>query len=297
MEHEHADARSAISWVVTRETPLGGQYVIVELGPNDNLNPHYVPGTCSLLSCPWPTLTDELIFDPTASRSIVDHYDGRSIPIEGAFCLDADASGACDPGEFEFSGLGGPGPEPRQPKLHHSVVLTELLDANAQTLFPEGAWPAWLAGLTETEDYWLTREASNIIVSLHDQVPDLPIILLGSVVDHIQGQPDHPHVIVPRNTLIDLGHGFVRLNPDAAYVAALIGLQADKFPELPAGTSAPWPDTERYLMPERMGGRPLDPWLVAAAALELCDRAHTGNDDPDLPETLLPVEAQIAPGP
>jgi len=294
--HHHAEVRSLVRWAATWESPLGPQYVTVELGArNGLLNPYYVPGTCTLEACPLPNLASGLLFDPAATAVLHDPATDTPHPVDGSLCIDIDSSGTCGDEDFLFQGLGGPNaPGIPLPKLYHSRALMQFLDAH-QALFPNGQLPNYYASKPQSDAYWAVRDPSPVFAQLAAALPDLPVMFLASAVDHVQGQPDHPHVRVPLQAFIDAGHSFVRCNPDAAYLAGLAGLDAQHIPELPAGQGLPWPDTESALVPEIVDGVPMDRYLTTAAALELWDRVLDSDFSADLDAPLRAVAPVLLP--
>ena len=285
---KHQQARSVLSWMMTWESPLGAQYINVELGRvGDTLNPFYTPGTCTLTSCPWPDMETQLLFDVSVQSVIRDPANGATVAIQGVLCLDADEDGICVPEEFTFPGLGGPGLSPTQPKLYHSPALTQLLVTHAATVFGSNGWPAWLADLNESTTFWDDRDASSSIQVLKDLDPAIPYIIGASVEDHVQGQPDHPHVRLPLQTLVDASYPFVRLNPDAVYVAGLLELQPEDIPENDANTGVEWPGTEEHLIPEQVEVANV---CTLAAELELSDRVYKNDWSANLTSPLVNVE-------
>jgi len=290
----HANVRHELSWIVTWESPLGPQYVNVELGRlGKPLNPFYVPGTAQLLGCPWPGMETELLFDPNVPKTIVDPHTHATRNVNGIFCLDQDHNGLCGPAEYSFPGMGGPGPSASEPRLYHSLQLTHLIANHQATVFGSSAWPPWLADAAATYSYWQERDGALAIEKLPTLAPDLPWILGATVEDHVQGQPDHPHVRVPLNEMVDGSLSFVRCNPDASYLAALTGLSTAQLPENAANTHLPWPGTESHLLPEEVAGVQLNSYISTAAQLELSDRVYTGELAPDLAAPLVPVDAQF----
>jgi hypothetical protein len=282
---DHASALAGVDFFASWESPVGDQYVGVELGSVEDaiLNPYYVEGTCTLTSCPWPGLRPALDWDSGVSREIVDPLDGTMWPVAGIFYLDADGNGVRGDTEFLIPGLAGPGEvmgSDYLPHLYFSVELAEIIDDREGEIFPLGI-PEWMATTTEMRDYWAERDGSLVIGDVHSAFPDLLAMVLGSAGDHVQGQPDHPHLRSHIQGWIDAGHAWARMNPDAAYVAVASGEPATGIPELDAGDALPHPDTETYLLPDRF-----DPAIVAAAVMELADRVRAANTDADLDAVL-----------
>ncbi|MBW2260639.1 MAG: hypothetical protein JRG91_01595, partial [Deltaproteobacteria bacterium] len=154
------------------------------------------------------------------------------------------------------------------------------IEARPGELFPSGR-PSWMASPAEMRDYWTDRDGSQVIGDAHASLPDLLVMVLGTLEDHVQGQPDHPHLRSHVTGWLDAGHAWVRLNPDAAYVAEASGEPAGGIPESDAGTPLPWPDTGDHLLPETF-----DAHVVVSAVMELTDRIRAANTDVDLDAVL-----------
>ncbi|MBW2263188.1 MAG: hypothetical protein JRG91_14560, partial [Deltaproteobacteria bacterium] len=229
---DHGSALSGLDWFASWESPVGDQYVSVELGSIHDvvLNPYYVPGTCTVTTCPWPGFTAALAWDSSYSTEIVDPLDGTMWAISGIFFLDVDDNGVRGSAEFMIPGIPGPGEMSsgeHLPHLYYSSEMAGEIEARPGELFPSGR-PSWMASPAEMRDYWTDRDGSQVI----------------------GGQPDHPHLRSHITGWLDAGHSWVRLNPDAAYVAEVSGEPAGGIPESDAGTPLPWPDTEDHLLPE-----------------------------------------------
>ncbi|MDJ0661558.1 MAG: hypothetical protein QNJ42_19035 [Crocosphaera sp.] len=281
------EARKALDWIALWESPLGAQYVTLELGERGILNPYYQPGSCRLESCPWPDNMegeeDNLIFDPDAERVIKDPgHQNNTRTIQGAFCIDQNSNGKCDaPGDFEFVGLGGPDPKSTQPLLYHSPLLTNLIAERFFDLPPTKDlkdWPDWLATPDQAQQYWNARLGITAIKTLPNFQSWPPIMILATEQDHAQATPDHPHVLVPLQTLIQNNDNhvvpFIRGNPDAVYLADLLGVSdAENIPELSAGETWTWNKT---VQPPLLSKNIDTKIIVTAATLELSDRSWKG---------------------
>ncbi len=283
---EYGSALAGLDWFASWESPVGDQYVPVELGSIDDivLNPYYVPGTCTVTTCPWPGFTAALAWDSSFSTEIVDPLDGTMWAISGIFFLDVDGNGVRGAGEFMIPGIPGPGEMSsgeHLPHLYFSSEMADEIEARRSELFSDGL-PSWMASPAEMRDYWTERDGSLVIGDVHASLPDLLVMVLGTALDHVQGQPDHPHLRSHLAGWLDAGHAWVRLNPDAAYVAAASGEPASGIPESDAGTPLPWPDTGLHLLPETV-----DEHAVEAAVMELTDRVRAGNTDADLDAVLF----------
>ncbi len=281
---EHGPAIAGLDWLALWESPIGDQYVNAELGKAGGPeNPFYVPGTCTATACPWPGFDVALEWDTGFTREIVDPLDGTMWPITGTFFVDFDADGTLDGGELVIEGIPGPGEimsGEHLPWLYYSTELADAIDGRMSDLFPVGL-PSWMASTADMRSYWSGRDGALSIAAASAALPGLPVMILGSVEDHVQGPVDHPHLRSLVMGLAAAGHAWFRVDPDSVYMEAASGEPAASFPELAAGEQIPWPGASEVLIPEA-----LESHLVPAAVMELCDRARAGNTDPDLDAVL-----------
>jgi len=267
-----------VDWFVAWESPIGDQTVTVELLGN----PFFVPGTCEVTTCPWPGLGEALRFDPQGQTKTL--FGSKSWP--GVFYADVDQDGAVTPGvDFVFDMGGGP-PGPGQKLFPSQELLTEIW-SRREALFG-AAPPAWLPSASEGAEFWALRDGSLRLTDVAAAFPDLLVSVLQSERDHVQTSPDYPHTWAHLQGWSEAGHGFARLNPDAAYLAHITGSDAILFPDNPAGALVPWPDASTAMVPEvvggwSVGGRGFSPGrLIEAAVLEMMDRVWSGDLSPNL---------------
>ena len=287
----HPEALEHVSWMVTWESPIGDQYVTVELGGGSAVNPYYNPGTCTLTSCPLPGMAEVLTFDASWSGVAEDPATGQPVSVTGRLCLDENSDGICQDREFVFSPLLGPSSS-GTPLRYVSVELTEMMDAEKDRLFPAG-WPDSMATVDQVRAYWQERDGSLVLESMPEAFAQVPWILIGTQRDHVQGAPDHPHVTVPYSFMASRTVSFVRLNPDSAYMAALSGLDAGSIPENDPMQPLDGSDMAAYMLPERIDSMAMDPFTTPAAVLELADRVHDGLLSGDLDAPLHGVISVI----
>ena len=106
-------------------------------------------------------------------------------------------------------------------------------------------------------------------------------MVLGGQPDHRITAADHPHLWAAYEGWRRAGLGWVRLNPDRAYLAAIAVTQAP--PETPANAAL-----TRASLPAGLPSAQVPAALLCCAgALELADRVHAHRLDPDL-EAVLP---------
>ncbi|MFX5756464.1 hypothetical protein ABTE27_21185, partial [Acinetobacter baumannii] len=85
-------------------------------------------------------------------------------------------------------------------------------------------------------------------------------------VDHLQTQPDHPHIALQYNAWLSSKLRWLRLNPDPLYVAAASGLNPGNFKSNPPRASIDASEITSSLEPE---GMTPDFAYVEACAAEL----------------------------
>ncbi len=180
----------------------------------------------------------------------------------------------------------GLGPAPDKPKAYPSTELRGAISAS--TAFDGGPPPVWLASEVETAAFWALRDGAVQVGAAHDHLPELLVMHVSTEKDHVQTQIDYPHARSHVQAWLDAGHAWVRLNPDAAYVSDLSGVDAALLPDNDANTTVPWPGTIDAMSPETVDGTKLDPHMGTAAHLELADRVQAEDTRVNLDATLSP---------
>jgi hypothetical protein len=261
-----------VDWYVGWENPAGVQFVTVDLGLRERSNPAYVPGSCRL--APEGAQCDvdytQLRWDPAARPR------GRGPQrTQGTLYHDLNGNGRYDPGDYALGAYTGSfaGREKRvySPSALKAAVARGLLDP----------WPEDVATLEEAREFWAIRDMSRYYDDAIEKLPELRAIVIGSVEDHVQGTPDYPHIVLHYQGWQEAGVEWVRLNPDAAYVRAVLGrtVQAvDNDANMPVN----YENIAERLEPE---GIP-DPLLQLAVVLELSDRTQLGVWDANLEGVL-----------
>ncbi len=280
----HALDLPPLAWFAAWESPVGDQYVTEEL--NGNLL--YDPGTCQVTTCPMDGLEQALHFDPHAVTAETD-WDYSIQELEGALFLDFNGNGSYDPddGEITVSGIPGPRNQDGQAVFYPSQELADIILQDTDAVFGSAIYPEWLAVPEDIPGFWNLRDGSLVLEQAQHLQPDMLLMQLGSQDDHIQTQPDYPHARSHLRGWLDLGHGFVRMNPDSQYMALVTGQEATSFPDNDAGQEPPWPGTDSWMEPELVGSIAVDSHLIPAAILELADRAHLGDLSENLQEVAV----------
>jgi hypothetical protein len=280
----------SIRWLITWESPIGDQYVTVDLGGNNQLNPLYVPGTCDFeMGCPLGGLEELLRFDDTVTYILEDNATDTSLELEGVFYADINRNDLLDEDDFRFNGLAGPGEvfgEIHYPKLYLSDNLSNIISEIGEELFG-GPPPTWLADVPLTAEYWKAKDALPNLRDFSALFRALPIMVLGSLEDHVQGQPDHPHILTFLQGLAAHDHQWFRLNPDSAYQFHVDGGFPFDYPDNIANTVPTYPGIDSWLALEP---RPdsVPNAVIQAAVLEMMDRANWDDWSSNLENVMIP---------
>ena len=170
-------------------------------------------------------------------------------------------------------------------QLYPSQELAADFRSQQDTLWSEGP-PGWLViDAGQNEAYWLQRDGALHIAAIHTTLPDLLAMHLQKTSDHVQNQPDYPHARAHLLGWHNAGHAWFRLNPDAAYMMALMDTETapSNLPDNDANTLVQWPDPGPQMVPDQYGQI-----LKLAGILELADRVHFSDNSPNL-NALLTV--------
>lgn len=135
-------------------------------------------------------------------------------------------------------------------------------------------WPSTIATLAESEAYFQERDGSLYIAEVSKSFPKLMVGIFGSDVDHMQRQPDHPHITLQYNAWLDNKVSWLRLNPDPLYVAALAQMNVRNFVNNPPNSSIDASTMDTFLEPE---GILPDYVYMEALISELADRYRANN--------------------
>jgi hypothetical protein len=277
---EAGDACGLVLW----ETPVSDVFVTVDLGSvegdpdkvadadgdgipwDDARHPAYAPGACTARGCGLDY--GKLVHDRGGWFRDGDGDGARAQP------LDANADGrlAIDEDFAYGSYLSEDG------RLAGSVPFTVALTAQAS------AYPPDMLSLADAIDYWSMRTALPRLPALATRLPNLQAIYVATSPDHVQATPDHAHVRLAYDGLRSAGL-WARLNPDEAYVRAMIGGSA-ALPETPANATLDDTAFSAALVNDK--ARAASEALRKAAVLEIADRCVTGDRADNLERPLFP---------
>ena len=257
------DELQELAWIVNWESPVGDGMPNVEAGGamngmNPSLNPAYNPDTGT-----WDMRT--LAFD---SGLLLQDKDNPQISFIGGLYFDVNANHVVDRGtDFIIS------PYYYQGKAYYSVRVRQAAD-NSHLL--PAAPPNHLATLAETNAFWLYRNAENWISQAVNKIPQLMFLVEANTADHVQGAPDHPHVLIQYEGFRSSGARFVRLNPDRYYVEEAAGHAMPLAVDNDGYAVFDHVSIRQALQPTGANGVATNIG-VAAAVMELADRTRNNN--------------------
>jgi hypothetical protein len=290
---KYADMLQSIGWIVFYESPLGSLFFPASLGSVNDLilNRHYREGSAAAGRC----LVDfrKLAFEAETTRNPGVHKKLGEPDLPGVIYFDENGNKKWDEAsEFAFPycldyGVG---------KQIYPPELTAALERHK--VFAD-KWPQTVATLKESEAYFQERDGVVLIPAICSKYPQLLVTVFGSHIDHLQRQPDHPHIVLQYNSWLDNGIHWVRLNPEPIYVGQMANMSVHNFvynkPNGPIEASA----IADHLEPE---GMLKDYVFIDAAIAELADRKQANNLTSPLDEPLvnytngLPIPPLVAPG-
>jgi hypothetical protein len=162
-------------------------------------------------------------------------------------------------------------------------LLQALLDNGSLT---RETWPTSLATPEDAVANWPYRTTANNYPRLAKVLPDLKVMLVFAANDHVQAATDKPHIHQAYDGFHEAAGLWVRLNPDRAYVEALVGTQpGNAIPDNAANTE---PST--WLVSRSWGYRTppvsLNKLVPLAAIAEMCDRTVASEWANDLVSTI-----------
>jgi hypothetical protein len=242
-------------------TILGGSHDLLQ-------NRHYRLGSAATGNC----LVDyrKLCFEATTQKAPGAHKKLGQPEIKGVVFFDENGNKTWDE-ELEFAlpyccdiGL--------EKQIYPPAVTIALVKSGMFKTAKE--WPKTIANLAESEAYFHERDGSLYLKELAHEMPNLLVCVIGTRLDHLQRQPDHPHIPLNYNGWLEHKVKFVRLNPDPQYVGAIAEMNAANFTDNKPGASIDADELDLALEPE---GLVPDYVYVDAAIAELADRKKTGN--------------------
>ena len=281
-----------VSWVAFYESPVGAMFFPPALGGAHDMlaNKHYRPGTAAT----GQVMVDfrKLKYQKDASKAPGLHKKNDEPEIPGVAYFDENNNGAWDEtSEFAIPYATDIGMEKQiypPPVARALWALNDFQLPKGKDGKPKGDASKLLppvATVDESLAYFRERDGSHYIKSIVQENPMMAFCIFGSHLDHLQRQPDHPHVAMLYNQLLEAKPKFLRLNPSSVYVAAVTFMKASTFSENRPNASIESDTIDQHLEPE---GLIPDYAYMEAAAAELADRVHVGKWNKVIEEPYVP---------
>lgn len=258
-----------VTWLAFYESPVGSLFSPANLGWQQDLllNKHYREGSAATGNL----LIDyrKLTWSANAFRN-PNRITGkkRGMPgLKGVLFFDENNNKVWEESsEYAFNST----IDPTLTKQYFPPQVTAACER--LHIFPK-EWPSNVATLTESEDFYQDRDGSLYVSDIAREYPNLAVGIFGSAVDHSQQQPDHPHIAFLYNKFLTAKVKWLKLNPDACYMAAISQMNLANFvnnrpnTSIDAGTEAG--GLLRHLEPE---GIVPDYVYMQAMISEMADR-------------------------
>ncbi len=250
-----------LRYIVQWETPVSSQIAnrdfgrvwVKEGGPkNDYYNERYAGYGDTMLSVSY----DDLTYDPEQEWHPVFHDgDGDGVYTTGNYYgtsvqgPDANVDGVTSLDEdFPLDGYqGGENGE----LWFFSRPVTRAMEEN--DIFGEYGWPEDIATVEQSEAYWDLRESVYLYDDAIANIPGLEAMVLAGEVDHVQTNPEKPHLRMAFEGWLTNGVSWVTINPSKAFVVEAYPGYSHR-EDLPRNTAnkppADWSDAASYTFPE-----------------------------------------------
>ncbi len=306
-----AELQSVVSWVAFYESPIGPLFFPPNLGGMKDLhaNKHYREGSAATGSCivDWKKLQ----WDPAISRNAGEHKKLGEPEIPGVLYFDENKNGNWDESvEFALTYAMDVGLDKQiyPPEVCSALQTMKMFDRWVPDVpdqstqgdskpapppppkkLPKGAkppppekqkikhivaWPKRMATLRESEAYYQERDGSAYYAQIAKDYPNIMIIVLGTYIDHMQRQPDHPHIAMQYNAWLAHKVHWLRMNPESSYLAQITNMNHENFTNNKPNASIDASTISNYLEGE---GTTKDYVMMDAAVAELADRRRAKN--------------------
>ena len=272
-----------VAYFVGRENPTVDTITAMELG---HWGEHGEPQVNPLYHYPES-------YSPTAIHLDYSHlrWDAEmTYPQQRRFVgypyFDLNDDGRYDEGDFMLSYKV---PTIEDKRLYSAALTQALLDNGALTM---ETWPDDLIPPQEAAEAWAFRSTPSRYPLLREKTPDLKVMLVFDVHDHVQPLQDKPNVHQAYDGFHTTAGLWVRLNPDLAYVEALRLPGLEGYREHPANHEpGDWMEINEWAHPHT---RAAGIAVSQAAVAEMADRTHEGRWEDDLDARLFPLMVESA---
>lgn len=271
----YGDQIPEVGYLVGRENPTLDTFSSVELGHFDK---QHRPILNPLYSYPAGYTPTEISLDYSSIRWDADYTEAKSQYV-GRPYFDLNNNGLRDESDYTL--------DFRVPSMYDKRVYSTAL---TQALMDNGAlsaanWPPDLSTPLEAANLWPFRTSVHRYPDLAVKTPDLKVMLVFALRQHVQPQPDKPNIHQAYDGFHHGANLWVRMNPDSAYLTWLNSDLGAASPEHAANTEpADWMSIDEWAYPNQAGSNILAP---LAAVAEMADRLHENNWSVDLEQVLV----------
>lgn len=136
-----------------------------------------------------------------------------------------------------------------------------------------GQWPSHIANVTEAENYWDIRESVVMFNKSIENIPNLEVMILASVDDHVQIEQTKPHIRLAFEGWFSANINWVKINPDKPFFVEVdprLKIRNDLPKTSPNKPPSNWTDHGQYCYPEDI----FDGIVELAAIYEMADRVY-----------------------
>jgi hypothetical protein len=283
---KYAQELKSVGWLAFYESPVGSLFTPATLGcvQDLQLNKHYREGSAATGNL----LIDyrKLAWQPSAFRN-PNRLSGKrkgTPGLKGVLYFDENKNGVWEESrEFAFSSS-------LDSSLAKQYFPPQVSAACERTgVFGED-WPENVATVSESEEFFASRDGSLYIEEVARQFPKLLVGVFASQVDHGQQQQDHPHITFLYNLFLTHKVKWLRLNPDPVYMTAVSSMNPANF--VNNKPNSPIDPTSLVLHLEPEGVCP-DYVFMQALIAEMADRLKTRNLVYPLVTPLITFDPQI----
>ncbi len=272
----YATELTNLAWIVNWESPVGDGMPTAEAGDKgyeSKGNPYTNPAYDSDRG-EWDM--DCLQYD--AAIDVNKHHTSSvQEPLIGGFYFDINGNGIVDSGvDFVLSPISME--KNGDVRVYYSERITRY--AETQGLLPAAA-PEHLTGTEACEQFWRLRNGENWLDEIGTHLSHLKCIVVASDSDHVQTAPDHPHILIQNNGLVNNDIALTRVNADLSYIADILGTVPGNGVDNPANQLYDHQTIRDAVQPAGIAGLHLRT-AVAAACCELADRTHYDLLSPQL---------------
>ncbi len=308
---KYAEDLPFVGWLAFYESPIGNLYFPATLGGAHDMmvNKHYKQGTGAI----GQAVVDykKLRYQKDASKAPGAHKKADEPEIMGVAFFDENNNGVWDE-TTEFAipyatdiGMDKQIYPPSVTKALWALPVFQLpkktkseKEKEKVAIDPQKQLPP-VASYDESIAYFRERDGSQYVKELVQLKPELAVCIFGSHLDHLQRQPDHPHIAALYNQFLENKPKFLRLNPSSIYVGAVTFMKPSTFVENRPNSSINADALDQHLEPE---GLIPDYAFMEAAVAELADRIHLTKWTKNIEEPLVtfsngakPPEEKAAP--